>query len=151
MLCSYWWFWGHFSWGRGWCSLLSISLLCSRYLQRYKIEVILFPCLPYFWSGISSRPIAFLLLIFASTTLISSWVNCLSLMSRWLSIIFMIGLSGIFEVFLTNHSSKTNKICATLLEKQGRSLFIDSCTWTCHCWSTSKDLYISSVRTLDAD
>ena len=43
--------------------------------------------------SISLRSAAFLFLIFLSSTLSSSWVNCLSLMSSWLLIIFVIGLS----------------------------------------------------------
>ena len=42
--------------------------------------------------GISSIPIAFLFLVFQSTSLSSSWVKCPSLMSSWLLMIFVIGL-----------------------------------------------------------
>ena len=45
------------------------------------------------FGGISSRPATFLFLIFVSITSSSPWVNCLSLMSCWILIIFMIGLS----------------------------------------------------------
>ena len=41
--------------------------------------------------GISSRPAAFLFLIFESTTFSSSRVNCPSLMSSWLLKIFVVG------------------------------------------------------------
>ena len=46
---------------------------------------------------------------------------------------------------LTNHSNQTNKTCGTLLEKQGwthkQSSLMNSCTWKCQCWPTSKDLH----------
>ena len=51
-------------------------------------------------------------------------------------------------------SSKTNKTCRTLLEKQGQTHEwcspTDLFTWTCQCWLTSKNLtYNSSVQTQD--
>ena len=53
---------------------------------------------------------------------------------------------------LTNSSSKINKTCRALLEKQGltykRYSLIDSHTWTCQCWPKSK--VISSVQTQNA-
>ena len=52
--------------------------------------------------------------------------------------------------YLPNHPSTTNKTWCGLLEKQGRIYKrrspMDSCTWTCLCWTTSKT-YISSLRT----
>ena len=48
--------------------------------------------------GISSRPVASLLLSFLCTES-SSCVNCLSLMSSWLLIIFVVGSSVIFGGF----------------------------------------------------
>ena len=39
----------------------------------------------------------------------------------------------------------TQMTCGTVLEKQGqthkRHSLMDSCTWMCHYWSTSKDLH----------
>ena len=56
--------------------------------------------------------------------------------------------------YLTNHSSKTNDTCGTLLKKQVRThkrgFLMNSCIWTCQCWLTNKDLYqlyITTVRT----
>ena len=51
--------------------------------------------------GISSRPAAFLFLIFVSTTSSSSWINCPSLISYWLLIIFIIDLSVTLGDFLS--------------------------------------------------
>ena len=52
---------------------------------------------------------------------------------------------------LTNHSNKTNKICGTLLEKQGRThkrrSLIDSYRWRSQCLPTSKDLHQLSTDT----
>ena len=50
--------------------------------------------------AISLRLAAFLFLIFVSPMLNSSWVNCPSLMSSWLLIIFLIGLSVTLGNFL---------------------------------------------------
>ena len=48
-----------------------------------------------------------------------------------------------------NHSSKKNKICGTLLEKQGRihkwRSSMDPYTWMCQCWPTSKNLFILAL------
>ena len=52
--------------------------------------------------GNSSRPAAFLFLIFLSTKSNSSWVNCPSLMSIRLLIIFVIGSSVTFGGFPIN-------------------------------------------------
>ena len=45
----------------------------------------------------------------------------------------------------SNHSSKTNKTYGTLLEKQGRihkrRSSMNSYTWMCQCWPTSKNLH----------
>ena len=50
---------------------------------------------------------------------------------------------------LTNRSSKTNKMCGTQLNKQGRIhkglSQIDSYTWTCQCRVTSKNLLTSAL------
>ena len=50
---------------------------------------------------------------------------------------------------LTNHSSKMNKRCWELLEKQGwthnQHSPMDCCTWTCLYWPISKDLFISAL------
>ena len=58
--------------------------------------------------GISSSSAAFLFLIFLSTELSSSCVNCPSLMSNWLLIIFVIGSCINFGGFL----SKFSKCCS---------------------------------------
>ena len=50
-------------------------------------------------AGISSRPTAFLFLIFLSTKSSSSCINCPSLISSWLSIIFTIGSYVTFRDF----------------------------------------------------
>ena len=49
--------------------------------------------------GISSRPAAFLFLIFPSNSLNYSWVNCPSLTSSWLLIIFVIRFISDFGEF----------------------------------------------------
>ena len=61
--------------------------------EKYIVE---FPGLPYFW-GISSIVAAFLLFIFLSRELNSSCISCLSLMSSWWLIIFVI-VSEFFRV-----------------------------------------------------
>ena len=57
--------------------------------------------------SISASPAAFLFLIFLSTELSFSCVNCLSLMSNWLLIIFVIGSCVTFGSF----PSKFSKCC----------------------------------------
>ena len=57
--------------------------------------------------GISSIPAAFLFLIFLNTELSSSYINCSSLMSSWLLIIFVIGSCLTFGGF----PSKPLKCC----------------------------------------
>ena len=71
--------------------------------------IVQFPGPPYFWwaGGGSSSPAAFLFLIFLSNKSSSSCVNCPSLMSSWLLIIFVIGLSVTFRGF----PSKLSKYC----------------------------------------
>ena len=74
------------------------------------------PDLPYFW-GISSSPAAFLFLIFLSTESSSSCVNCPSLISSWLLIIFMIGscitFRGFSKTFDSIHRGKMEQILLT--------------------------------------
>ena len=55
-------------------------------------------CLQIPWSSIL---LGYFLLIFINTTPRSSWVNCYSLMSSWLSIIFEIGLTVTLGDFLS--------------------------------------------------
>ena len=54
-----------------------------------------------------------------------------------------------FTLHLKTHSSKTNQICGTLLEKQGRThkwrFSMDSYTWTFLCCPTSKNLSTSAL------
>ena len=59
--------------------------------------------------GISSRPAAFLFLIFVSTMLSSSWAYCPSLMSSWLLIIF--GLSVTLREFPSRFLKCSFYIC----------------------------------------
>ena len=59
------------SWGRGGCSLLFISLLCSGYIQHCSTRALNFIVF-HTSEGISSRLVAFLFLIFVSTTSKSS-------------------------------------------------------------------------------
>ena len=51
--------------------------------------------------------------------------------------------------YLTNHSLNTNKTCRVLLKKQRWThkwhFLMGSSTWTCQCWSTSKDLLKSPL------
>ena len=51
--------------------------------------------------------------------------------------------------YLTNHSSKMNKTCGALQDKQGQTqkqLFsMGYSTWTNQCWPTRKDLLISAL------
>ena len=48
-----------------------------------------------------------------------------------------------------NYLIKTNKTCEALLEKHGRAhkwrSSIDSYTWTCQCYSTSKNVFTSAL------
>ena len=83
-------FQSHSSWGKEGCSPLSISLLYSGYIQHCSMSsnFLVF----HTSGGISSKPAAFIFLIFLSTISSSSCVNCPSLMSSGLLIIFVIGL-----------------------------------------------------------
>ena len=53
--------------------------------------------------------------------------------------------------YLINYPSKTSKTYQVLLEKQGRShkwrFLADSGTWSCRCWSASKEKYQLYVDT----
>ena len=70
------------------------SLLCSGYLQHCSIEGVGHQIsLSSLLLVVIHRLAIFLFLIFVCTTWGSSWINCSSLMSSWLLIIFMIGLS----------------------------------------------------------
>ena len=68
--------------------------------------VVKFPGLPYFW-GYFIKPCCFSILNFFSTESSSSCVNCPSLKSNWLLIIFVIGSCVIFGCF----PSKFTKCC----------------------------------------
>ena len=50
---------------------------------------------------------------------------------------------------LKNHSSKINKICRALLEKQDWihkwCFSMDPYTWTCQCWLTSTNIFTSAL------
>ena len=79
-------------------------------LYSYVLVMYVFPVsehyvvkFPFFCNSvrISSRPEAFLFLIFVSITLIASCINCPSLMSRWLLMIFVIGSSVTLVDFLS--------------------------------------------------
>ena len=65
--------------------------------------------------GISSRSAAFLFLIFVSTTSSSSWVNCPSLMSTWLWMIFVIGSSVTLGDFSSRFLKCSFHICSLSL------------------------------------
>ena len=61
--------------------------------------------------SISSRPAAFLFLIFLSTKSSSSRVNCLSLMSSWLPLLFVTGSSVTFGGFPSKFSKSSFHRC----------------------------------------
>ena len=60
--------------------------------------------------GFSSRPAAFLFLVFVNTTSSYPWVNCLSLIFSWL-FIFMIGLSATLGDFLSRFLKCSFHMC----------------------------------------
>ena len=64
---------------------------------------------------ISSRPACFLVLIFISTTSSYFWVNCPTLMSRCLSIIFAIALSVIPGNFASRLLKRSSRMCIITL------------------------------------
>ena len=72
--------------------------LCFGYIRRFSIgeESHWF----FFVFHSSSRSAAFHFLIFVSTMLSSFWVNCPTLVSTWLLMIFVIGLSVAWGEFL---------------------------------------------------
>ena len=90
--------------GKGGGSPWSIGLLCFGYIWRCSIEAFL---VFHTSGGISSSPSAFLFLIFLSTMLSFSCVNCSSLMSSGLPMILVIGSS----VTLGDFPSKFLKCC----------------------------------------
>ena len=102
--------------------------------------------------AISSGLASFLFSIFVSTTLSSFWVNCPSLMSSWLLIIFLMGISVTLEEF----PSRSLKCCfhkcissswqaAFSLALEVLSLLLTSST-VCHnirdCLSSTKFLIL---------
>ena len=85
---------------------LCLSIMFWLYTVLQYQSIVKFPCFPYFW-GISSRPAAFLFLIFLSTMSNSSCINSPSLMSSDLLMIFVIGSS----LTLENFPSRFLKCC----------------------------------------
>ena len=106
-----------------------VHLLCSGYIWHCSTGAESH-WISFHTSGGISRPAAFLFLVFVCTMLSSSWINCSSLISCWLLIIFVIG-------FLRKFPSRFSKcsfymcICSSWLWQPPGQCLVKSASSLC--------------------